>query len=144
MGTVKHIFVAAKHGAPMTPLSSVVALAEHGLFGDRYGDATLIELENIEAFRRATGLDLAPDMPRRSIVTHGVRLNDLRGRCFRIGSAVFEGLELWEPCRLFAKRSYPQVLEFFANKGGLRARIVSGGEIRVGDSVLESAMERAP
>ena len=57
---------------------------------------------------------------------HGARLND------------------WEPCRFFAKRSYPQVLDFFAYKGGLRALIVSGVEIRVGDSVLESAMERAP
>jgi hypothetical protein len=43
---------------------------------------------------------------------HGVRPNDLRGRRFRIGSAVFVGLEL--------------------------------SEIRVTDSVLESAMERAP
>jgi MOSC domain-containing protein YiiM len=144
MATVRHIFVAAKHGAPMTPLSSVVALADHGLFGDRYDDATLIELENIEAFTRATGLDLAPQMPRRSIVTQGVRLNELRGRRFKVGAAVFEGLELWEPCRLFAKRTYPEVLGFFAGKGGLRARIITGGEIRVGDSVLESGMERAP
>jgi MOSC domain-containing protein YiiM len=68
-----------------------------------------------------------------------VRLNALVGRRFPVGGAVFEGLELCEPCRLFAKRTHSEVLEFFRGKGGLRARIVSGGIINVGDAIQSDA-----
>jgi len=129
----------------MTSLTSVEALAGVGLAGDRYAEpknrrapdyeVTLIESENIEGFTRATGRALTPDMPRRNIVTVGVRLNPLAGEQFSIGHAVFEGLELCEPCSLFARRSYGEVLAFFRGKGGLRARIVSGGMLSVGDLV---------
>ena len=131
----------------MSAQQSVEALAEAGLAGDRYSEAknrrsadyqvTFIELENIEAFTEATGLPLTPDMPRRNIITRGIRLNGLRGRRFAVGRARFEGLELCESCRLFAKRTHREVLRFFVGKGGLRARIVSGGEVRVGDAIEE-------
>jgi MOSC domain-containing protein YiiM len=145
MGTVTHIFVAPAKRAPVQSLTSVEALSDTGLRGDRYADpknsrapdnqVTLIELESIEAFARETGLPLSPGMPRRNIVTRGVRLNDLCGKRFSIGGAVLEGLELCEPCGLFAKLTHREVLRFFAGRGGLRARVLSGGEIRVGDPV---------
>ena len=131
----------------MQSVASTEAVAEQGLRGDRYFEAknrrapdyqvTLIESENIEAFSEATGLVLTSDMPRRNIVTRGVRLNDLVGKRFTVGGAQFEGLELCEPCGLFAKRTHRQVLQFFVGKGGLRARIVATGEVRVGDSVIQ-------
>lgn len=149
MPTVVHIFVASKRGTPMSAEQSVEALTESGLTGDRYSEATnrrspdyqvtFIELENIEAFTQATGLPLIPDMPRRNIITKGIRLNGLCGKRFKVGRARFEGLELCEPCNLFAKRTHREVLQFFVGKGGLRARIVSGGEIRVGDAIEEDA-----
>jgi len=104
----------------MLSLSSVEALTDDGLFGDRYMETknrrgpdyqvTFIEIENIEAFTQVSGLALTPEMPRRNIVTCGVRLNDLRGKRFKVGRAVFEGLELCEPCSLFAKRTHQEVL----------------------------------
>jgi len=133
----------------MLSLSSVEALTDDGLFGDRYMETknrrgldyqvTFIEIENIEAFTQVSGLALTPEMPRRNIVTCGVRLNDLRGKRFKVGRAVFEGLELCEPCSLFAKRTYQEVLKFFVQKGGLRARILTGGKIQVGDLIDEHA-----
>jgi MOSC domain-containing protein YiiM len=133
----------------MQSLDAVEAVAEHGLRGDRYMESknrrapdnqvTLIELENIEAFTRDTGVALSPDMPRRNIVTHGIRLNDLCGKRFAVGNTVFEGLELCEPCVLFAKRTHHEVRRFFVGRGGLRARIISGGHIRVGDVVSTDA-----
>ncbi len=53
-----------------------------------------------------------------------------------MGEALLEGIELCEPCRLFQKRTHPEVLRFFAGKGGLRARILSGGIIAAGDPVI--------
>jgi MOSC domain-containing protein YiiM len=146
MSSVAHIFVAPAKRAPMQSVTSVEALSDVGLRGDRYvisknrrapdNQVTLIELENIEAFTRETGFALSPGMPRRNIVTRGTRLNDLCGKRFAVGGAVFEGLELCEPCGLFARLTHREVLRFFVGRGGLRARVVSGGEIHVGDSVL--------
>jgi MOSC domain-containing protein YiiM len=133
----------------MASVASVEALTEGGLSGDRYAEAknrrapdyqvTLIELENIKAFVAETGLVLTPGQPRRNIVTSGVNLNLLCGKRFKIGAAVFEGRELCEPCSLFAKRTHREILKFFVGKGGLRARIVSGGDIHVGDQVITDA-----
>jgi MOSC domain-containing protein YiiM len=64
-----------------------------------------------------------------------VRLNDLVGRRFTVGEALLEGAELCEPCSLFARRTFPQVKKAFAGKGGLRARVLRTGLIRVGDPV---------
>lgn len=145
MSSIVQIFVAAKRGAPMRALREVEAFADRGLDGDRYASAknrktpdyqlTLIELENIEAFTHATGLSLSTDAPRRNIVTSGIRLNDLCGKHFNIGEVELEGLELCEPCALFAKRTHREVIKLFLRKGGLRARIIKGGVIRVGENI---------
>ena len=146
MGTVQHIFVAPSKGEPMLALQKVEALADCGLRGDRYAEPanrksadyqlTLIELENIEAFARASGLPLAPQEPRRNLVTVGVRLNELCAKRFIIGESELEGLELCEPCATFAKRTHQGVVRFFVHRGGLRCRILKGGFIRVGDEVV--------
>jgi MOSC domain-containing protein YiiM len=149
VASVAHIFLASTRGAPMASVASVEALTDGGLSGDRYAEAknrrapdyqvTLIELENIEAFVAETGLALTPGQPRRNIVTSGVNLNLVCGKRFKIAAAVFEGLELCEPCSLFAKRTHREILKFFVGKGGLRARIVVGGDIHVGDRVITDA-----
>jgi MOSC domain-containing protein YiiM len=46
---------------------------------------------------------------------------------------------LCEPCSLFAKRTHREILKFFVGKGGLRARIVAGGRIQVGDRIVTDA-----
>jgi MOSC domain-containing protein YiiM len=147
MSTVSHIFVAPQRGAPMRSLDAVQALADCGLDGDRYCipknrrspdyQLTLIELEQIEAFTVRSGRPLAPDEPRRNLVTFGVDLNALCGQRFLVGDVELEGMELCEPCGLLAKRTHRDVLKFLVHKGGLRARIWSGGLIRVGDSIAE-------
>jgi MOSC domain-containing protein YiiM len=133
----------------MEPRQNVAALTDRGLDGDRYADptnrrgpdyqVTLIESENIAAFSAMVDVQFSPDMPRRNIVTQGVRLNELCGRRFKVGGATLEGLELCEPCSLFAKRTHRDVLRYFPRKGGLRARIVVGGTIHIGDLVVVDA-----
>src|SRR4051794_19551803 len=121
MGKVEFIFVAPKRGEPMLGLESVEAIEDCGLAGDRYTDPrncrspdyqiTLIEIENIEAYGRASRVWLAPHEPRRNVVTRGISLNKLCGKRFRVGCVELEGLELCEPCALFAKRTHPDVLQ---------------------------------
>lgn len=145
MGHVQHIFVSAARGAPMHEIPEAEAIADCGLRGDRYSDEanrrssdyqlTLIEAENIAAFAEASGLALAPHEPRRNIVTVGVRLNDLCGKRFRLGTTEVEGLELCEPCGTFARRTHHEVVRFFVHRGGLRCRILQSGHFRVGDEI---------
>lgn len=145
MSVVKYIYIAEVMGGQMTDMPQVEAIAGVGLKGDRYADAsgeaapetqiTLIQHEHITAFVDSTGLDLPPDAPRRNLVTEGVNLNPLCGKQFRVGEVVLEGIELCEPCASLMKRTYPEVLKFFVHKGGLRARIIKGGQIQVGDAI---------
>ena len=149
MGIVERIFVAPERGSPMVELREVAAATAGGLAGDRYADPTvrrspkqeitLIEAEHIEAFATATGLAMGPAMPRRNVVTRDVRLNEMVGRRFRVGAVLLEGIELCEPCRLFAARTHKEALPFFAGKGGLRATIIAGGVLAVGYAVREDA-----
>lgn len=135
----------------MQPLASVEAIENAGLAGDRYtgtklapGKAqrdptrqvTFIESENIEHFTAQTGHFLATSDPRRNIVTTGIRLNELCGRLFQIGTARFEALELCEPCVLLKRRTHPEIMRVLRNRGGLRARIVRGGVLSVGDALV--------
>lgn len=142
---VKRIFVAEARGKPMKSMASVEAVTGQGLVGDRYFNkgirrgpdyqVSLIEAEAIGEFTKELGFRMTEDMPRRNLVTADVRLNELLGKRFFVGPVLLEGLELCEPCSLFAKRTYPQVVSFFKGRGGLRARIVQGGTIRIGDAV---------
>jgi MOSC domain-containing protein YiiM len=146
MTVVVNVFVAPERGAPMQAVSAAECVLGRGLRGDRYFDitlqrgpdqgVTLIESEHVEAFRADTGLALGDEMPRRNILTRGVRLNDLNGRRFRVGGALLEGVELAEPCRLFQRRTQREVLKFFAGKGGLRARVLETGMIAIGDAIM--------
>lgn len=152
MSVVLHLFIATARGAPMQSLGTVEALADTGLAGDRYGrlksrgggasgkpdptrEVTLIESENIEYFLAQTGHVLAMSDPRRNIVTAGIRLNDLCGRTFQIGTATFEGIELCEPCNPLKRRTHPELVRVLRHRGGLRARIVQGGMLSVGDAI---------
>jgi len=139
----------------MHSVTEARAVAGKGLEGDRYFsgcgtftpqtpkpdyELTLIEIENVVAFARESGLLFDPAQARRNIVTEGVRLNDLAGREFRVGEVRIRGIRLCEPCHYLASVSHPSVLPGLVHKGGLRAQIVSEGIIRVGDPVtLESS-----
>jgi MOSC domain-containing protein YiiM len=147
-GLVRAILLSPEPGAAMWEVPRARALAGRGLEGDRYsaapgalarhperaGTVTLIEAEVLEAIHAELGLRLAPPEVRRNLVVGGVRLGGLVGRTFRVGSATFRGIELCQPCRRIEEAERPGVLRALAHRGGLRAAVVGGGEIRVGDA----------
>ena len=149
-GSVVEILIVASPGLAMVPQTEVRAVPGKGLDGDRYStgigtfsptpqkadfELTLIELENVQAFASQTGLPFTASNARRNIVTRGVRLNELVGREFCIGEVRIRGLRLCEPCNHLAKATFAEVLRGLVHKGGLRAQILSGGQIRVGDAI---------
>jgi MOSC domain-containing protein YiiM len=72
------------------------------------------------------------------LTTRGVALNHLVGRNFRVGAVTLTGIRLCEPCEhMEALSGVAGVKSALLHRGGLRAEIVSGGEIRVGDVIEE-------
>ena len=148
-GTVVSIHIAAIGSAPMKSLREVQAVVGKGLEGDRYAaklgtysndpgsgrDVTLIEIEAIEALRRDYQITLDAGLTRRNIVTRHVCLNHLVGQEFSVGSVVLRGSRLCEPCAHMEKLTAKGALRGLIHRGGLRAEIVKGGMIRVGDIV---------
>lgn len=147
MGSIEAIHLAEKRKAPMQAVQSAHAIAGQGLFGDRYfgvfrkgapypqGAITLIEAEALEAASVELGSPLAPGESRRNVTTRGIRLNDLVGRRFRLGGALIEGYELCHPCIRLQRLAQKPLLKALRSRGGLRAYIVEGGEIAVGDPI---------
>lgn len=144
IGTVDAIYLAAAHGEMPQAVESAVGHAGKGLAGDRnFGDPdpescdiTLIEAEAFEGQLAEHGLDLPPAASRRQVLVRGVDLGDFIGRRFRVGELECEGEERCEPCSHLAKLTGTQVVLKGLLHTGLRARIVSGGTIRVGDPVV--------
>jgi MOSC domain-containing protein YiiM len=115
-----------------------VEVTEDGVVGDRYAqsrDLTLIEAEALEGLRDDTGIELSAAEVRRQVLTSGIRLNDLVGKRFTVGAVECVGQELCEPCNHLEGLTRPGVLRGLVHRGGLRADIVSGGRIAVGDPV---------
>jgi MOSC domain-containing protein YiiM len=144
-GAVVSIHVAARVEDPTSPVAGVKAVPGRGLEGDRTFDRsrgdpgrelTLIEIEALEALKRETGIELAPGLSRRNVVTRGVRLNDLVGREFTVGAVKCRGIRLCQPCgHMEGLAGLHGVKDGLRDRGGLRAQILTEGVIRVGDEV---------
>ena len=148
-GTVVSLHVATTGSAPMKSVSEVHALAGQGLQGDRYAlklgtysnqpgsgrDLTLIEMEALEALKRDYQITLEAGSTRRNIVTRGVALNHLVGVEFTVGDAILRGTRLCDPCAHMEKLTVKGAMRGLIHRGGLRAEIVKGGMIRVGDVI---------
>jgi MOSC domain-containing protein YiiM len=147
-GRLAGIYTTARAGEPMRSHTEVRAVEGVGLDGDRYAlgagtysarpgtgrQLTLIEREVIEAVN-AAGTELAEHETRRNLLTDGVPLHHLVDRTFRVGDVVLRGRRLAEPCAHLASLTRPGVSRALVHRGGLRADVVTGGVLRVGDPI---------
>ena len=157
-GEIIHIFITSTGGAPLRAVQSVNAVAGQGLEGDRYGtgtgtfskskstagmQVTLIESEALEGLEREYGIKLDPSHSRRNLLTRGIALNHLVNCEFTIGAARAKGIKLCEPCGHLEKLTQEGVKKGLTHRGGLRAQILAGGTIRVGDRITVHRPEPA-
>jgi MOSC domain-containing protein YiiM len=147
-GVVERIYIGTEATRPMTERSEVRALEGQGLEGDRYAEGrgtfsnkpatgrhvTLVEAEALEAVAKTK--EIGFDVTRRNIVTRGVPLNHLVDTEFTVGEVVLRGMRLCEPCGHLNRLAGDEELKTaFLHRGGLRAEIVKGGNIRVNDPI---------
>ncbi|MEO7760582.1 MAG: MOSC domain-containing protein [Casimicrobiaceae bacterium] len=124
------------------------ALAEVGLQGDHYGGGakgkrhvTLIQHEHLGVVAKLLALRDGIDMPvpidpaltRRNIVVAGINLLALKNRQFRLGDAMLEFTEPCQPCAAMEQALGRGGLNAMRGHGGICARILEGGLIRLGD-----------
>ena len=146
-GRVEEINISPEKRVLPQPVESVEVLPGQGPRGDRYfiekpreregKDLTLIQAEALEALREEAGIELPAAESRRNVLTRGIGLNDLVGKRFRVGEVECRGRLLCEPCTHLESLTQPGVLRGLVHRAGLRADVIRGGTIRVGDEVAE-------
>jgi MOSC domain-containing protein YiiM len=142
IGTVTGILMTPVAEAPLVRVDAAVALPGRGLAGDRYAEGdgtfsgpgrgyelTLVQAEVLDEIR------LTWEDARRNIVTTGISLNALVGKRFHVGPVECVGRRLAEPCAHLERLARPGLLRPLVHRGGLRADILSGGTISIGDEI---------
>lgn len=149
-GVVEAIHIAPDAATTVESRDAVGAVANRGLRGDRYYQEagtftgvegggrhlTLIETEAVAAIEREAGIELEPGEHRRNITTSGIALNHLVDLEFAVGDVRCTGVRLCEPCsHLQSLTGEDEIISALLHRGGLRADIVEGGTISVGDRI---------
>ena len=163
---IRQIFVSSghnyfgHHGQPAGTESTVEADAIHcvagrGIEGDRFfdykedykGQITFFAWEDYEAIKREFSLEaLSAGAFRRNVIVSGLNLAGLEGRRFVMQGVEFEGSGEAKPCYWMNQAVAPGAEEWLRGRGGMRARIVCGGTLRVGpaDFAFSPASSAAP
>lgn len=126
----------------MNSVDRVNAEPGKGLNGDRYRgsrgvrEVTLIQAEHLPAIAALARRPVEPQLLRRNLVVAGVNLVALIGRRFQIGTAMLQGTGACHPCSQMESVLGPGGYNAMRGHGGITARVLVGGEMAIGDSLL--------
>ncbi len=127
---------------PIEEVPSVECVAGRGLVGDRYfdykpdfkGQITFFAWENLVAMWEQLGLAphlRDPSATRRNVVVEGLDLNALIGKDFSLQGIRFLGTEECKPCYWMNGAIHPEAEAWMQGRGGLRAKILTDGILRL-------------
>ncbi|MES2186826.1 MAG: MOSC domain-containing protein [Pseudomonadota bacterium] len=151
-GTLQAIYLRPARRVPAAAPQAVQAIAGRGLQGDRSSSnatlggkrqVTLLQAEHlpaVAAFLRREAID--PALLRRNLLVAGLNLHAARAlfadqplRLFIGADAVLEITGPCEPCSRMEEVFGPGAYNALRGHGGMTARVLVGGELRVGDAV---------
>ena len=143
-GRVCWLGVRPARRAAVQVVDAVEARVGEGLVGDHYrarkGDreVTLIQAEHLALLAALLGRDAAvdPALLRRNILVAGINLLGLKRRTFQIGTAILEYTGLADPCSRMEEALGPGGWNAMCGHGGITARVLRGGVIRLQDAVV--------
>jgi MOSC domain-containing protein YiiM len=132
--------------AALISLDPAQALTGAGLEGDHYSGRsgnrgiTLLQAEHLPKIAAVIGVaEIAPASLRRNLVVSGINLAALKGQCFKIGEVVLEGTSFAHPCSRMEAVLGPGGYNTMRGHGGLCARVIQGGLLRVRDAIIAAA-----
>ena len=148
---LKHLYLSAEHiykgrhgqeagTAPMVEVAEVQLVAGQGIVGDRFyghkedfiGQVTFFAEERYQLLCAQFQVwDRPSSVFRRNFVTLGQDLNALIGVEFEIQGVRFLGMSECSPCRWMDEAFHPGAELALKNHGGLRAKILNDGVLRV-------------
>lgn len=148
---IEHLYLSPSHNyfghhggpagtAPIVEVPEIECVAGRGLRGDRFfdykpdykGQITFFAMEVFEELRAHLGVhDLPPAAVRRNVFTRGIDLNTLIGREFELQGLRFAGAEECRPCYWMDQAVAPGAEIRLRGCGGLRARILTSGSLRL-------------
>ncbi len=154
--TIRHLFVSPGHNFfghhggpagkhPIHEIAAVACRAGRGLEGDRFsknagghkGQVTFFDWAVFSALRDEFKIPgLSPGAMRRNVLIDGADLPALIGRRFTLGGVEFEGMEESRPCDWMNSAVAPGAKEWLQGRGGLRARILTDGQLHTGAAEL--------
>jgi len=124
---------------PTVEVPEIECVPGQGLTGDRFfgfkenykGQVTFFSAEVFDDVCRCLGVNgKLPGVTRRNVITRGIDLNSLVGKHFTVQGIQFEGVCECSPCHWMDDAIAPGAESALQGRGGLRARILSGGTLR--------------
>jgi MOSC domain-containing protein YiiM len=143
-GTLTWIGLRPARKQNLIEVNEVLARETLGLEGDHRcektpGSArqvTLISEEYIQQIAHFLEVDnIPPNLLRRNLVVKNINLSALRHQKFSIGEAIFEATAICHPCTRMETALGKGALAAMLGHGGLCAKILRSGTIKVGDGV---------
>jgi MOSC domain-containing protein YiiM len=149
--TIRHLYISAGHNffghhgqepgiSPNLEVPEIECVAGRGIVGDRFldyrddykGQITFFSLEVFQDICGRLGArGASPSAVRRNVITQGVDLNQLIGERFSIQGICFQGVCECKPCYWMDRAIAPGAEDQLQGRGGLRARILTSGTLRV-------------
>ena len=141
MGKLIAICTSEKKGTQKQQVETAVLREDHGIEGDAHAgnwhrQVSLLGLEKIEAFRER-GAEVEFGAFGENLVIEGFDFRNLPvGTRFRIGEALLEMTQIGKECHTHCA-IYHMVGDCIMPREGVFAKVLKGGEIKVGDEVAE-------
>ena len=144
MGKIKAINISYLVGENTFYINQAILNKNKGIVNDRYygnfknsyEQVTFIESEKIDDFNKKIKKKLDYKDFRRNIITSGINLNKLLNKKIQINNVVFRIHELCQPCKyLQNKLEVKNLVKLLAFKSGVRAEILTSGEISINDQI---------
>lgn len=137
---VASIHLAAATRLPMRAVDRVVAQADKGLVGDRYYGAhhrqvTVQSTGELTLAAAESRLRIDPGLTRRNITINAAAVPRVTGHRWKIGSVELEVTRDAAPCRLMEDIFGSGARASLRGRAGVACRVITSGEIVVGDSV---------
>lgn len=155
---IRHLYISPGHNFfghhgkepsthPMLKCTEITCLAGRGIEGDRFldykrsysGQITFFSAEVYEELcARFDVWDKPPSVFRRNVITENADLRALVGCEFEIQGVRFRGTQESSPCYWMDRAFAPGAEAAMRGRGGLRARILSDGILRVGNGPAQT------